>query len=477
VVPEQVLATQHSAPLLGFPPPGLPLSRRFQPAGPAKPLGTGPPTTFTAMNPPRLATGVQPTRESVCVESRHLPARGFRPEFPNALRRPVSRPNPLSDPLESPNDKYSLQSACQRFLAVPSLGRLCAALSRMFAVAADKLWASCWPRLASPHPVRSRAVDDSSLDRFNACTPLGRKHERHRGPGRPGGTGCCSGFGCAFEIESQKHKRPGLHPAFAERARKKSSATRADRPASLTPSEVQVLPAVATGGSPRQRLPLVRFGAPRSVICDRVTGPTGSSRSRLEHRRFHRVPRGLSPAAVPGYSRSRFILPRASRPLQSSTACSLPTVPRAIFRPPGSQRAPLLGSCPTSRHQPAAATYRAENPSPRYGPSSAFLPPSTVSSATGLASLFHPAAASWVYPPGVCSSRRSRARFPAPPALVPLDEPACGCPRRQIHPRLQGLALHQECGGLKQRLSCLLLRAPHGLSSSGFSPSASFSAR
>jgi hypothetical protein len=60
--------------------------------------------------------------------------------------------------------------------------------------------------------------------------------------------------------EAHKHEGPGLHPAL-----RRISATRADRPASLTPSKVQVLPAAATGESPRQQLPPVRFGAPRSV--------------------------------------------------------------------------------------------------------------------------------------------------------------------------------------------------------------------
>jgi hypothetical protein len=187
------------------------------------------------------------------------------------------------------------------------------------------------------------------------------------------------------------------------------------------------------------------------------------------HRRFCRgppvCPLPPSPATYAAGSSSRelYIPCRVQQP----AAC--PLQPRLTLRPDGSQEAPPLGFHPSSRHQPAAATYRAENPSPRYGPSSAFLPPSTVSSATGLAGLFHPAAASRVRPPGVCPSRWSRTRFPAPLALVPLNEPAFN---QRARPRLQGLALHPECGGDEKRLSLSPLRAPHGLSSSGLSPPA-----
>jgi hypothetical protein len=67
--------------------------------------------------------------------------------------------------------------------------------------------------------------------------------------------------------------------------------------------------------------------------------------------------------------------------------------------------------------------------------------------------------------------------FPRPLPSCRWDDPACGCPRQPNRPRLQGLALRQECGDNKQRLSRLLLRAPRGLPSSGYSLPAPFSAR
>ena len=70
-------------------------------------------------------------------------------------------------------------------------------------------------------------------------------------------------------------------------------------------------------------------------------------------------------------------------------------------------------------------------PTPRAdGPSSTFRTSSTVCSATCLAGLFRPAAASRVCPSGVCPSPRSRAGFRrSRHALLLLDGGACGLTR------------------------------------------------
>jgi hypothetical protein len=66
---------------------------------------------------------------------------------------------------------------------------------------------------------------------------------------------------------------------------------------------------------------------------------------------------------------------------------------------------------------------------PCYGPSSAFLPPSTVCSTTGLVGLFRPTAVFRVSPSRGFPSRRSRTRFPWPRAFVPLDASGLRLPR------------------------------------------------
>jgi hypothetical protein len=125
-----------------------------------------------------------------------------------------------------------------------------------------------------------------------------------------------------------------------------------------------------------------------------------------------------------------FILPRAFRLLQSTATDDLPFVPgRPCDRPrPKSashgvpvphrgvnRRRPLLPRVPTPRADVPSSTFRTS---------------STVCSATCLAGLFRPAAASRVCPSGVCPSPRSRTGFRRPiHALLPLDETACGVTR------------------------------------------------
>jgi hypothetical protein len=94
----------------------------------------------------------------------------------------------------------------------------------------------------------------------------------------------------------------------------------------------------------------------------------------------------------PLFCKNGFILSelRASTEFLPLLTCPLPFW--------GSERLPW-GCLPSARHGPAASLQRGPILAGR--PSSAFRTPSTVSSATGLAGLFHPAATSRVLPPGV----------------------------------------------------------------------------
>jgi len=134
----------------------------------------------------------------------------------------------------------------------------------------------------------------------------------------------------------------------------------------------------------------VRFVALQSVVCSRPVGVL------VPHPRhvlvvsdgksgFYRLP---SPARL----RKRVHPLVSFTPLQSP---AVPCPPRASRR-----RAPSLGSAfPSSRLQPAASLRR--DSTLAAFPSSAFLTPSTVSSAAGLVGLFHPTATSRVRSPGV----------------------------------------------------------------------------
>jgi len=112
-------------------------------------------------------------------------------------------------------------------------------------------------------------------------------------------------------------------------------------------------------------------------------------RSRLT-RPFDRTWRCLSVHRPPQACASGFILPRASRLLQSTAPDDLPCVPRKTFRPSGGHRAPPMGFRPSSRRQLAASTHARGIPAPSYGPSSTFLTSSTVCSASSLRGFVSP---------------------------------------------------------------------------------------
>jgi hypothetical protein len=189
------------------------------------------------------------------------------------------------------------------------------------------------------------------------------------------------------------------------------------------------------------RLPLRRSGCPRSVALSRggssLLGVLCAAGSR-----GHRVPRsryglgiaagpcGLSPSAVHG------ALARAassSRELSASFREQRPANCPSYAGKPHDSPAPKGAShgVPFLIATSAGAVHRSAG-IPTYGqvPSSAFLTSSTVSSATGLAGLFHPAATSRICPAGVWPSSRSRTGFRRPRhALLSLDASSCGLTR------------------------------------------------
>jgi len=154
--------------------------------------------------------------------------------------------------------------------------------------------------------------------------------------------------------------------------------------------------------------------------------------------RFRRAPRYLSVRRPPPARASGFILPRACRLLQSSTACDLPRGPTTSRR--AECEAPPLGFLALIAAPASGVHQYAGYPTPRYVPSSAFHTPPTVCSATCLAGLFRPAATSRVCPPGDCPSRGAVPGFPGP--FMPSwrwTRKACGVTRASpSRPRLQG---------------------------------------
>jgi len=111
----------------------------------------------------------------------------------------------------------------------------------------------------------------------------------------------------------------------------------------------------------------------------------------------------LLPPSPCSLAQTGFILPYASllfRVLPSlQTASHLR--PHACSRVKGS----FLGvRGPSSRRPPSASNAPSQSHLPSAFPSSAFLTPSTVSSADGFVGLFHPTATSRVHSSGVCSS-------------------------------------------------------------------------
>jgi hypothetical protein len=159
--------------------------------------------------------------------------------------------------------------------------------------------------------------------------------------------------------------------------------------------------------------------------------------------------RRLTLPAVPRRLTAGFILPRAERPLQSAFSQSLASAPRRASRSllDVTESASRGLRRPSSRHRLAVSTCRAEIPAPRYVPSSAFLPPSTVCSTTRLVGLFHPTTTSRVFPSGVWPHCESVPSHPGPMPSCRFCHHACPSEDDSSDgdPQLQGFAPRSEC--------------------------------
>jgi len=149
---------------------------------------------------------------------------------------------------------------------------------------------------------------------------------------------------------------------------------------------------------------------------------------------------------------------------------------RASFRSRGGKAPPSGFGCSLIATSAGRIHFTREGPASRYGPSSAFLPPSTVCAAPGLAGLFHPAAASRVSrPSGVCSPRGAVPDFSGRCPLAVCCEASCGCPRRSLRPAASGPCsprrVRRPLRGVQARLGSAPLP---GFPSSGCSFSASW---
>jgi len=177
---------------------------------------------------------------------------------------------------------------------------------------------------------------------------------------------------------------------------------------------------------------------------------------------------------VPHRLTGRFILSRTRCPFGAPRLATRPGLHERAFQPARPERLPW-GFAPhhdVSRQQPLLARDNPGYPVSALCASSAFLPPATLSSAAGLAGLFHPAAVSRVNPSGDWTLRMEpcrlstasalgtlttrRLRLPAP---APNSSPSGPCSPHRVR-------RSTENGEIPDQPAPLL-----GLSSSGYSPS------
>ena len=203
-------------------------------------------------------------------------------------------------------------------------------------------------------------------------------------------------------------------------------------PSASSPSEVPVSPAAAAIGLSRS-VALSRGGSLLlGVLC------AAGSRGHLVPRSRHGLgiaagPCGISPSAVHGaLARAASSSREPSASFREQRPANCPSYTRKTSRLSGDEKRLPWGSVPhrdISRRRPPLRRI----PTHGHVPSSAFLTSSTVSSATGLAGLFHPAATSRICPAGVCPSSRSRTGFRRPRhALLSLDASSCGLSRARL---------------------------------------------
>ena len=217
----------------------------------------------------------------------------------------------------------------------------------------------------------------------------------------------------------------GAQASWNQRARRPKGP-----PCAHSPSEDPGPPVAAPCRSPCPALPLMEVRCSSECCLRPERGGIGFP-APARTSAFRPGPAVSSNRHPPRAFARGFILPRAFRLLQSSAPTTCPPYPgRPFDRPEARERLPwgsnsLIATSAGHVHWvPGAPTPRAD------GPPSTFRTSSTVCSATCLAGLFRPAAASRVCPSGVCPSPRSRAGFRQPiHALLALDGGACGLTR------------------------------------------------
>jgi len=160
---------------------------------------------------------------------------------------------------------------------------------------------------------------------------------------------------------------------------------------------------------PSPKLPLVRFAAFQSIVCNRLMGVFGSPLPAAPSwfPTGKAVSTGHRP--LPAFA-NRFILSYASRLFRVLPYQACPASPDVEHLPWGCQN-------PSSRHQLLASLPPGSTPAAL--PSATFLTSSTVCSAKSLVGLFHPTATSRVHSSG--SSPRAQ-----PSRLIGVPCPLVG---------------------------------------------------
>jgi hypothetical protein len=135
---------------------------------------------------------------------------------------------------------------------------------------------------------------------------------------------------------------------------------------------------------------------------------------------FPTHPCGSSSRTVPRFFRNGFILPSSCSPAECCR--SVPTSPLQYGKAPSGGFVPLRD---INQKRPLDPGF----PVPESVPSSAFRTPPTVCSASGLAGLFHPAAASRVHSSGVFPPAKPYRLVDGPCPLAVIARPLLdGCP-------------------------------------------------
>jgi len=205
-------------------------------------------------------------------------------------------------------------------------------------------------------------------------------------------------------------------------------------------------------------------------MCDRIAGPIGFP-APASTSAFRSGSCGFSPTAV---HHSLATAASSSRELCASSSVLRPATcssPPGKLAPPGDRKAPLSGSSPSSRHQPAASTHYPRFPRPELW--------SVLGVSHALDGLLRHRPCGFVSPR--CHVQGSPFRGLSLSAEPYRLSPADSCPRavgrtrlrfdprQQTRPRLQGLAPRDECGVVRNRLSSDRSAPLLGFASLGFS--------